>query len=99
MPAPPEVADIPSHPGERRLLVQDAVVGEEMAFGIDRGMRHESEQTQAVVDRDYDNVALRRELGAVVVVASAVDVSASMDPDKDWQQFFRRRMNVRAVDV
>jgi hypothetical protein len=94
-----EVTDILLHPAERCLLVEDAVVGEGVALGIYRRMRHESKQTQAVVDGDYDKVASCGKVGAVIGVACAVEVSSSVDPDEDRKQLVRRRMNVRAVDV
>src|SRR5262249_58762149 len=38
------------YPAERSLDVHDAVIGEGMVFRVQRGMRQEAKETQAVID-------------------------------------------------
>ena len=43
-----ELGDVALHPFQHGLLVEDAVIGEEMAFVIQRRMREQAHQVQAI---------------------------------------------------
>ena len=75
--------DVAPHPGQRRLLIEDAVVAGDVVgrLGGERGVGQEPERAQPVVDGDHDHVTLLDELRGVVVVALAHHESAAMDPD------------------
>src|SRR5262249_39072090 len=79
--------NIALHPAERLLDVQDAIVAERMALIVQRRMREEAQEAQAVVQRDDYRGAPqgspRRELAPVVVVGGAVHIAAAVDPDQD----------------
>ena len=94
-----EFGDVLLHPFERELLIEDAIVAEEMAFGIQRGMRQKAEKAEAIIDGDDDRVALRGQLAPVIIVALAVNIAAAMNPDDDRKLLVRRRIDVRREDV
>ena len=92
-----ERLDVLFHPFHRELLVQNAIVAEEMAFGVERGMGDEADEAHAVIDGDDDDFPFSCEFGAVVGVAGAVDVAAAMNPEDHRQP--RRFIEIRREDV
>ncbi len=54
-----------------------------MALGIQCGMREKSENVQTIVQSDNDRAAVHCQLPAIVIVAFAVKVTATVDPDHD----------------
>ena len=83
--SPPNFAILRLHPFQRELLVEDAIIAEQMAFAVQRGMRQEAHQVQAIVDGDDDGLAVGGELARVIVVALAIDIAAAVDPEDDRQ--------------
>ena len=76
-----ELGDVALHPFQHGLLVEDAVVAEEMAFVIQRGMRQQAHQVQAILEGDDDGFAVRGHLAAVVAGRLAVEIAAAVNPD------------------
>jgi len=67
--------NVVSHPAQRRLLIQEAIIAEGMALRIQRRMGEIAEQSETVVDGDDNRRAGRPTLGKrarVVVAALAV---------------------------
>ena len=54
----PEAGNISPHPFEGKLLIHQPVVATRMAFTVDCRMREESEQTESMIDRDDNHIAM-----------------------------------------
>ena len=76
-----ELGDVALHPFQHGLLVENAVIGEEMAFVVQGRMREKAHEVQAVFHRDDDGLAVRGHLAAVIAGGLAVDIAAAVDPD------------------
>ena len=83
--SPPNFAMLRCTHFMRELLIQSAIIGEEMAFGIQSGMREPADKAKPIIDGDDDGLAVSGELARVVVVALAVDQSAAVDPEDNWK--------------
>ena len=67
------------------MLVLQAVIRRQVAFGIEAGGGEEAEIAEPVVDCNDDHAALGDQADRVVVVAFTHHQRATMDPDHDRQ--------------
>src|SRR5262249_20598026 len=76
-----EPGDIPVYPGQRRLLVHQAVVARLPVRAGQRRVGEEPEDAQPVVDGHHDDTGGVHDEAAVVLVRAAVGQPAAVDPE------------------
>src|SRR5215471_15280031 len=93
--------DVPMNPFKRKLLIHQPVVAVEMAFGIYRGVRKESQVTQTVVNCDDDHPFFHQGRSVVRITAPKLK-SAAVNPYHHWPtttfvliEFCRRRIDIQ----
>ena len=70
---------------QRELLIEDAIVGEEVAFVIQRGMRQPAHKVQAILDGNDHRTALQGHLAPIIAGGLAIDIASAVDPEDDGQ--------------
>src|SRR6516162_4653775 len=96
--------NVPFRPFQREPLVHKTIVAVEMAFCVDRGMSKESEQSNAIINRNNDHL-LGNESGGIIGIAAPACVCAAVNPNHHGQilafvlPLFPRRIHVQIKAV
>ena len=93
-----ESGDVRLYPAQCHLLVEQAVICEQVTFVIGLRMRQPAQDTQTIVHCDNDDIAGLDQATAVVCIAGAGEVAAAMEPD-DHGELCSRLGMLRRVDV
>ena len=76
-----EPTNVSSHPFQGKLLIHQPVVATRMAFIVDGRMSEEAEQTESIIERDDDYLALLDQAGGVEYFATFGNEAAAVNPD------------------
>src|SRR4029450_9425552 len=68
------------YPFQRELLIHQPVIGVEMTFGVQRRMREEAKNAEAIIHRYHDHIAAFQECGGYVECAAQDRQPAAVNP-------------------